>query len=87
MIIEREAVSPGKPPPGAVARGDQGAQRRVQPRRHGGGHLGRHTCARAAGFTAIAVSYGFSDLSVFALGADTVIDDFVELASVLRKAS
>jgi hypothetical protein len=29
------------------------------------------------------VSYGYSDLSVFELGADTVIDDFVELASVL----
>ena len=41
-------------------------------------------CARAAGVTAIAVSYGYSDLSVVELGADTVIDDFVELASVLR---
>jgi len=41
-------------------------------------------CARAASVTAIAVSYGYSDLSVFELGADTVIDDFVELASVLR---
>jgi hypothetical protein len=30
------------------------------------------------------VSYGYSDLSVFELGADTVIDNFAELASVLR---
>jgi phosphoglycolate phosphatase len=41
-------------------------------------------CARAAGVTAIAVSYGYSDLPVSELGADSTIDIFTELTAALR---
>jgi phosphoglycolate phosphatase len=42
-------------------------------------------CARAAGVLAIAVSYGYSDLPVSELGADTSVDVFSELFSVLQR--
>ncbi len=41
--------------------------------------------ARAAGAPFVAVSFGFSDRPVEALGADAVIDDYRELLAVLRR--
>ena len=40
--------------------------------------------ARAAGLPFVAVSFGFSDRPVAALGADAVIDDYAELVGTLR---
>lgn len=41
--------------------------------------------ARAAGVPFVAVSFGFSDRPVEALGADSVIDDYGELMSALQR--
>jgi phosphoglycolate phosphatase len=41
--------------------------------------------ARAAGVTFVAVSFGFSDRPVGALGADSVIDSYDELVPALRR--
>jgi phosphoglycolate phosphatase len=41
--------------------------------------------ARAAGAPFVAVSFGFSDRPVEALGADAVIDDYRDLLAVLRR--
>jgi phosphoglycolate phosphatase len=41
--------------------------------------------ARAAGFPFVAVSFGFRDRPVEALGADAVIDDFARLAETLAR--
>ncbi|HEX8222831.1 MAG TPA: phosphoglycolate phosphatase [Allosphingosinicella sp.] len=41
--------------------------------------------ARAAGVTFVAVSFGFSDRPVEALGADRVIDSYAGLAAALRR--
>ena len=41
--------------------------------------------ARAAGMKFVAVSFGFSDRPVEALGADAVIDDFSELKAALER--
>ena len=41
--------------------------------------------ARAAGVPFVAVSFGFSDRPVEALGADAVIDDYAELIEVLER--
>ncbi len=41
--------------------------------------------ARAAGVPFVAVSFGFSDRPVEALGADAVIDDYGELAGALER--
>ena len=41
--------------------------------------------ARAAGLPFVAVSFGFSDRPVEALGADAVIDDYGELVGVLER--
>jgi phosphoglycolate phosphatase len=41
--------------------------------------------ARAAGVPFVAVSFGFSDRPVEALGADMIIDDFGELAEALER--
>ncbi len=41
--------------------------------------------ARAAGVAFVAVSFGFSDRPVDALGADAVIDDYEELVGVLEQ--
>ncbi|HEY0325342.1 MAG TPA: HAD hydrolase-like protein [Allosphingosinicella sp.] len=43
--------------------------------------------ARAAGVPFVAVSFGFSDRPVEALGADAVIDHFDELISTLQTLS
>jgi len=43
--------------------------------------------ARAAGVPFVAVSFGFSDRPVEALGADAVIDDYSELIEVLDRLS
>ena len=40
--------------------------------------------ARAAAIPFVAVSFGFSDRPVEALGADAVIDDYAELTAVLE---
>jgi len=41
--------------------------------------------ARAAGIPFVAVSFGFSDRPVEALGADAVIDDYAELIEILER--
>jgi phosphoglycolate phosphatase len=43
------------------------------------------TAARAAGVPVVAVSFGFSDRTVGALGADAIIDHYRELLPVLRQ--
>jgi len=84
VIIGREAVAPGKPHPAPLLAAIEALKGECSRAAMVGDTLADMQCARAAGVTAIAVSYGYSDLSVFELRADTVIDDFVELASVLR---
>jgi phosphoglycolate phosphatase len=84
VIIGREAVSPGKPHPAPLLAAIEALNGECSAAAMVGDTLADMQCARAAGVTAIAVSYGYSDLSVSELGADSIIDDFSELASVLR---
>ena len=84
VIIGREAVAPGKPHPAPLLAAVEALKGQCSRAAMVGDTLADMQCARAAGVTAIAVTYGYSDLSVSELGADTTIDVFSELASVLR---
>lgn len=80
-----DSVPAAKPDPGhliatiAAAGGDRAAAAFV------GDSITDTTTARAAGVPVIAVSFGFADRPVAALGADAVIDHYRDLEPVLRR--
>ncbi len=80
-----DSVPAAKPDPGhliatiAAAGGDPAAAAFV------GDSITDTTTARAAGVPVIAVSFGFADRPVAALGADAVIDHYRDLEPVLRR--
>ena len=84
VIIAREAVAQGKPHPAPLLAAIQALEGQCSRAAMVGDSLVDIQCARAAGVAAIAVSYGYSDLPVSELGADTTIDVFSELLSALR---
>ena len=84
VIIARESVPQGKPHPAPLLAAIEALQGHHSRAAMVGDTLADMQCARAARVTAIAVSYGYSDLPVSDLGADTSVDDFSELVSVLR---
>jgi phosphoglycolate phosphatase len=84
VIIGREAVAQGKPHPAPLLAAIEALKGQCSRAAMVGDTLADMQCARAACVTAIAVSYGYSDLPVTELGADTTVDVFSELFSVLR---
>ena len=84
VIIGREAVSPGKPHPAPLLAAIEALNGECSRAAMVGDTLADMQCARAAGVAAIAVSYGYSDLPVSELGADSIIDIFAELTAALR---
>lgn len=84
VIIGREAVAPGKPHPAPLLAAIEALKGQSSRAAMVGDTVADMQCARAAGVTAIAVSYGYSDLPVSELGADSTIDIFTELTAALR---
>jgi phosphoglycolate phosphatase len=84
VIIARETVAQGKPHPAPLLAAIHALDGHYSRAAMVGDTLADMQCARAAGVTAIAVSYGYSDLPVSELGADTFVEVFSELFSALR---
>lgn len=84
VIIARETVAQGKPHPAPLLAAIHALEGHYSRAAMVGDTLADMQCARAAGVTAIAVSYGYSDLPVSELGADTLVEVFSELFSALR---
>ena len=84
VIIGREAVAQGKPHPAPLLAAIEALKGQCSRAAMVGDSLVDIQCARAAGVVAIAVSYGYSDFPISELGADTIIDVFSEIFSVLR---
>lgn len=83
-IIGREAVPQGKPHPAPLLAAIDALQGQPSRAAMVGDTLADMECARNARVTAIAVSYGYSDLPIADLNADLNVDFFAELLSVLR---
>jgi phosphoglycolate phosphatase len=84
VIVARETVAQGKPHPAPLLAAIDGLEGHHSRAAMVGDTLADIQCARAAGVAAIAVSYGYSDLPVSELGADTSVEVFSELFSALR---
>lgn len=84
VIIGREAVPQGKPHPAPLLAAIEALKGECSRAAMVGDTVADMQCARNARVTAIAVSYGYSDLPVAELRADTIIDAFSELALVFH---
>jgi phosphoglycolate phosphatase len=84
VIIAREATAQGKPHPAPLFAAIEALKGESSRAAMVGDTLADMQCARAAGVAAIAVSYGYSDVPLSELGADTTIAVFTELLFALR---
>jgi phosphoglycolate phosphatase len=85
VIIARGTVAQDKPHPAPLLAAIHALEGHYSRAAMVGDTLADIECARAAGVVAIAVSYGYSDLPVSELGADTSVDVFSELFSALQR--